>query len=208
MRLLKLAAAFAPALAAAACANLPGPPPVVSLAGRQCDTALKLDKAQPVVFNPEQSLTVKLDAEAACLQAEDGSRSTYAVFRLPEATEPYVLSVTSRPQGQGLISPRLVLLDDKGMRTRERVGESPTFQGASLYAGVRARPEERYLIVLSDPRTAGQSVQHIVTSTQASVVPIGTGFVAVHSGAEGNRILTYAHNGDLTVTVKPVPTIN
>jgi hypothetical protein len=185
-----------------------GPPPVVSLAGRQCEFAPDLAKAQPVVFNPERPLTVKMDAEAACLQAEDGSRSTYAAFRLPEATEPYILSVTSTPQGQGLLSPRLVLLDDKGVRTRERVGESPTFQGAALYAGVRARPEERYLIVLSDPRLAGQSVSHIVTSRQATVVPVGTGFVAVHSGSEGSRVLTYAHNGDLTVTVKPVPTIN
>jgi hypothetical protein len=202
-----LAACVLSAFAVAGCAT-PAPPAVTSLDNRQCSATPNLEGAHVVAFNPEKTLTINLDASAACMQAGDGSKSTYAVFRLPDATEPYILGVTSEPWGQALLAPRLTLLDANGATLRERASESPTFHGSSLYVGVRARPEERYLVVMSDPRNAGQHISQIVGRTHATMMSTGTVFMTMYTGSEANHVFIYAHNGVLTVTAKPVPTIN
>lgn len=206
-KILARAACLLSVLTVVGCAT-PAPPAVTSLDGRQCGTTPTLEGAHIVAFNPERTLTINLDATAACLQTADGSKSTYVVFRLPEATDSYILGVTSAPWGQALLSPRLVLLGADGKVLRERASESPTFHGSSLYAGVRARPEERYLVVMSDPRSAGQYVSQIIGSTQTTMAGTGAAFFYIHTGSEANRVFIYAHNGMLTVTARPVPAIN
>jgi hypothetical protein len=192
------------ALLPAACETVAGPPPVFTLDDRRCHSEPRLDDAVDVGATGDP-VSINLDATAACLQNADGKRSTYVVFRLPEAAEPYILGVKSTPWGYALLPPRLTLLDAERAVSRERPHDAFMFQGSSLYTGLRARPEERYLIVASEPRMTGQNVSQIASQTHAHMVSTGAAFFVMHTGSEANRTFYYSHNGTVIITVKPLP---
>jgi hypothetical protein len=84
-----------------------------------------------VPLDSGKAVKAELDTGAPCLAAEGtGAKSVYAAIRLPSSEEPYLLSVTSMPQGALL---------------REVPRESFVFRGTTLHAGVRARPGAEYL---------------------------------------------------------------
>ena len=188
----------------AGCTHDAGPPPTVSLEGHACVTSPDLGTARPLVLDPDKPVTVTLDEHATCLEPQGEPKSVYAAFQLASSATPYVVGVTSAPLGEGLFSPRLKILDAQGQLLREVPRSSFTFHGSSLYAGIRVHPEERYLIVASDPSTLGQTVSQISEHTQANYYggPVG---VEIHSGAETTSQFTYAHNGTVTVSAQPLP---
>lgn len=120
----------------------------------------------------------------------------------------YVLSVTSTPRGATLFSPRLQVFDSAGAVLRERPRDAFMFHGTALYAGMRAYPGDRYLLLTSDPDTVGQQISRIVGSTQANAVPIGTGVILVHTGSEANHGATFVHNGNLTISARALAPVN
>jgi hypothetical protein len=194
-------------LAVAGCAKAPGAPPLTSLAGRPCAAQPDLAAARPLLLASGKDVTVELPAGGDCLEAGGVEPSAYAAFKLPDAVEPYLLTVTSKPAGQALFTPRLLLLDAAGATTREVARETFVFHGASLYTGLRVRPGERFLVVASDPRSIGQSVDQITASTSATTMSTGVAIFTVHSGAEATQRYTYAHNGTVTVAAEPMPKV-
>jgi len=192
----------------AACAT-PAPPPIVSLDGRSCAASPDLAGAHAVPLDARNPVNLDLDGAAACLEGKGGGRSAYAAFRLPASAKPYLLTVTSTPLGDTLFVPRLLLLGAQGQVLREVARDDFMFHGTALYAGLRAAPAERYLIVASDAPSVGQRVSHIVGESRAIPVPVGIGAVAlVRSGSERQQVITYAHNGRVTVTAQPMPVVN
>lgn len=192
----------APALFAMGCAK--PPPPALSLEGRSCTTAPTLSGA-PAVTLDDKTVTAKLDGNAACWQSGASPASVYSVFALPKSDQPYIVSVISEPVGQGLFAPRVVFADDDGTTLREASRDSFMSHGLSLQANLRVRPNERYLIVASDPERVGQNVSQLVGSVQTTVAPVGLGFVAVHIGSEATTTLTYAYSGVVKVSARPIP---
>jgi hypothetical protein len=200
-------AAVLPALLAACAA--PAVPPILSLDGRPCVARPDLASAQALPLDAGNPVKLDLDAGAACLEPGGGGRSAYAAFRLPRSEQPYLLTVTSAPLGDTLFSPRLVLLDEQGKVLREVPRDDFMFHGVALYAGLRAAPAERYLIVASDAPTVGQQVSHIIGESRATPMPVGIGaLVIINSGSERQQVITYAHNGRVTVAAQPMPKAN
>jgi hypothetical protein len=200
-------AAVLPALLAACAA--PAVPPILSLDGRPCVAHPDLARAQALALDAGNPVKLDLDAGAACLEPGSGGKSAYVAFRLPRSEQPYLLTVTSAPLGDTLFSPRLLLLDEQGNVLREVPRDDFMFHGVALYAGLRAAPAERYLIVASDAASVGQQVSHILGESHLTPVPIGiVGVAIIHSGSEKQQVITYAHNGRVTVAAQPMPKAN
>src|SRR5262249_17753316 len=106
----------APLLALGACAGPPAPPPLVALDGRTCLAETSLAGAQQVTLNPDQPVVAKvtLDGSSPCWTRTPGTGTPYAVFKLPDAKEPYLVGITSTPIGQGLFPPFVYVLDADG----------------------------------------------------------------------------------------------
>jgi hypothetical protein len=188
-----------------ACSGTDKTPPMLTLDGRNCPTALDLGGAQPLELNAEKVVTVKLDGSAACWHSPAG-RSVYVAFRLPSSQEPYVIAVSSDPLGRGLFSPRLLMLDSDGLVLREVLRDSFLFHGSSLAARVRSHPGENYLVVASDAAAVGQRVSQISERTQGTAAFIApSGFVPIYSGSESTDVFTYAYNGTVHLAVRSVP---
>ncbi len=186
----------------AACAT-PAPPPTTSIADRQCVASPALAAATALSL-PSNRVRVTLDGTAPCVEA-NGSRSVYTVFRLPEAEAEYLLSLTSAPLGQGLFYPRVTVLDANGGMLREIPRETFVFRGNTLSLGLRMRPAEEYLLVMSDPETTGESISRIEDSTSMMAVPVGVGAMMIHQGASTTANYTYAYNGVITVSTSEAP---
>lgn len=200
-----------PCLAAllAACAGNKPIDPVVDLSSRQCANQPDLSNPQALSMQDRASLTQVIDNSAPCVLLADGSKSLYRVFSLPDTTTPGMVSVTSTPVGQGLFTPRVVLLDAAGTVLRELPRDMFMFHGSALYAAARLHAGDHFLLVASDPQTAGQTVSQIVGSTQANTATAatvsGTVSFTIHTGREATNLYTYAHSGSVTVAVKPIP---
>ncbi len=180
----------------------PPPPPVLSLAGRQCVSQLDFSTAKPVPLSDPVKVT--LDDKTACIENNGSGKVEYVAFDLPQVAVPYLLSVTSTPIGDGVLSPRLTLLDSDGKTLREVPNDAFLPHGASLRAGLRPHPGERYLIVSSDPSTIGQTNSHIVDGTQMTQTG-GPIIIQVHTGFENTVSLTNAYNGTVSVAAMPMP---
>ena len=202
------------ALVLSACAQ-PTAPPVLSLEGRGCGAAPSLADAQtlslgsgsPSVFQPDPTVTVVLDATTPCFAVGD-TASAYVVFALPETAEPYVVGVTVAPLGQSLLSPRLLVLDASGAVLRERPRDAFEFHGPSLYAGIRAYPSDRFLVVASDAPTVGQQHSQLVGQTQSTPICGMPGCFYVNTGSERRSAYVSSHNGRVTVGARQLPKVN
>jgi hypothetical protein len=191
-------------VAAAGCATKPPVPPLLAFEMRNCASAPDYISGTPVLL-AEKAVTVSLDENTACFQISPGMNSAYASFRLPEVPREYLVSVISAPVGQGLFSPHLQVLDANGKVLREIGRDAFVFHGPSLYAGLRIHPNERYLIVASDPASVGQEVSQIVGATQVATSGANGIFFQVHTGTETTSTYVYALNGSVIVEAQPVP---
>jgi hypothetical protein len=126
-------------LLAACAATTPSVPPITSIEGRICGERPDLAAARPLLLT-DKPVTVTLDGASPCWRPPGGPASTVAVFRLPDAAEPYLLTVASEPVGETLFSPRLVLLDGQGSPLRERQRDAFLFHGAALKTGLGCSP--------------------------------------------------------------------
>lgn len=188
-----------------ACAKAP-PPPTLTLAGRTCVEKPDLASATPVPLAQDKPVKVTLDDKTPCLEAAGSVKVAYVAFSLPEATDEYMLSVTSAPVGEGRFSPRLILADKDGGKLRDIPSDMFMAHGVSLHAGLRPHPGERYLIVSSDPETIGQSNSQIMDGTRVSTASVATGgYIQIHTGFENNVTVTNAYNGTVIVSAQPIP---
>ena len=191
------------------CAAPPAVPPVLSLDGRPCATGPELITAHPVPLDGGKETKVAVTTDIACMQAADGTRSSYVAFSLPTSPGRYLVTVKSVPMGQTLFTPRILLLDGLGKPVREVSHDVFMFHGDILYAGIQATPDERYLVVASDSSSIGQQVSQLAGSTQTNTYPVpGGGIFFMTTGSEATKMLTLAHNGSLIVSAGPLPKVN
>jgi len=178
----------------------PPPPPTTSIADRACIAMPDLTSATALDL-PTRQVRVTLDGTAPCIETND-TRSVYTVFRLPEADGEYLLSLTSAPLGEGLFYPRVTALGANGNVLREIPRDSFVFRGNTLSLGLRMRPEEKYLLVMSDPENTGQNISRIEEAVTATTYAVGA---VVYSGASTTANYTYAYNGVITVSTSEAP---
>ncbi len=179
---------------------------MTSLEGRSCTAQLDLANPRPLALEGG-AVKVTLDQTAPCIEAATG-KSTYLLFRLPDAAEEYIVSVSSEPLGQGLFAPHLLLLNDAGQLRRELPRDSFMFHGAALAVSIRIHAGEHFLIVASDSDATGQQISRLVASTQVTAAAGPGVYVVVHTGAESTNSYTYAHNGVITVAAEKIPKVN
>lgn len=189
-------------LLATACTSTPPlpPAPILSLANRVCDAAPDLSRATPLALDKNKPLQSDVNHLSPCWAMTDGGRSSYAVFGLPASTKPYLLVVDSAPLGLTLFSPKLVLLDAAGRPLRTVLRDQAQFRGGSLTLFTRVHADERYVVVASEPQGIGELGQRI----QSSLSVTATSVVTVYSGAETANTYTNAHNGQVTVSLRPL----
>ena len=60
----------------------------------------------------------------------------------------------------------------------------------------------------SDGSSVGQSVEHIQSSRVSSGVMVGYVYVPVNTGGEAKAQLVFAHSGEVTATLAPMPKAN
>ena len=187
----------------------PGPAPIVSLADRACTPQPSLLGTPTLLLGNSNKMDVAVDAGAPCVQAPDGSRSAYVAVALPATSVPYVLSVRSVILGQTVFAPRMELLDGEGHVLRDIPRSAFMFHGASLYAAVRSHADDRYLVVISDARTVGETRtqvhEAVVHSEAETVTPSAVVAFQVNTGNDHTEAFTYADNGKLTIAATPLP---
>ena len=186
------------------------PPPLLSLADRQCSTAPLLTAGHAVDLGHASGTTVIVDATSPCITTPKGP-ATYAVFKLPAVDSAYQLTIRSNPRGNGLLMPDAAIygVDD---RVRRAIAD---FRGAAgaMVASARAEPGDGYLVVTSSPATIGR-IQTIPTAdnpypvriTAAVFVPLI--LPAAPIGPTSSALApTLAHSGVVTVSAMPYLTL-
>jgi hypothetical protein len=172
-----------------------------------CDSAPALANAAALTQKKKDApfeATIRFGDTMACITDAAGNKSVYAV--LDVAGEPgRIVTVTSYAMGKTIFSPRLEFRDGQGAVLREVGRDSFLFNGTSLQAQLRQREGERYLVIASDGASVGKTVEQIKASVVTSGVMVGAAYVPVNSGVEGKSELVFAHNGEVTTTVVPMP---
>lgn len=202
----RIALSLGAALGLAACVTVAPVPPVLDLATVRCTADPSRDAAIATRIG-EVSL-VEIDGRTACLEQPDGTRGSFALLRLPEAGEPYLVDIRSVPlRGGTLLAPRVAVLDASGTRLRERRHDEFVFRGASLHLGLRIHPDDHYLLVTSDTAAIGRRESRLQAYTLQTMAPVGRGFMITSTGGEATQQIVYAHNGRLEIEPRPLPTV-
>ena len=182
-------------------------PARLEVSAASCARAPDLTKAMAFAAPKDgtYTATVRFDDGAACLLDAAGSKNAYVVLALPPVDQPAIVTVTSLAMGQTIFSPRLALLDEKGALLRAIGRDAFMFNGSSLQTQFRQRPGEQYLVIASDSATAGKTVEQIQSLKNTTPIVAGPVVVPVSIGAETKAQLIFAHNGEVTATVAPMP---
>lgn len=203
-----LAAPVVAALLLSACVQTPPDlAPLVQIAPSSCAARPDVGRAVPIAFHAEEKtdpVTVTITEQSPCL-ADDGSKSLYEVFALPPVAHSVIVTVRSLPSTSGILAPRIVTLDADGNRIRQVDRESIHFRGTALTAMLRTRPEEKYLLVTSDAEVVGGDISRVSGAVHQQMVSSGAFMVAVYTGSESVASMTYAHNGTVEVSARPIP---
>lgn len=202
-RLLRSAASLAGLVVLAGCAAppKPAPPVLLTLGDRQCVQAPDLAGARPLALGDEHGVTVTFDAASPCVIQGPPPGRVYAVFRLPNSPGPYLVTVTSQPDGPSLFPPELAVLDAVGRPLRTVPGDKFAFHDATLFKIIRTHPGDAYLLVLSDGARIGRQNAQITGSAEMHYVV----FATYTTGKEDQNSTIYAYSGQLVVTVMPIP---
>lgn len=149
--------------------------------------------------------TIRFDESAPCVTDAAGAKSVYAVLELPADESAGIITVTSFAMGEAIFSPRLELCDAQGALTREIARDQFLYSGAAVQVQLRRRAGERFLVIASDAASVGKSVEQIQSLRNSTVVPAGPVYIPVNTGSEARSKLVFAHNGEVTTTVAPMP---
>lgn len=189
-------------------ATAPDLAPLVQIAPVSCSAEPDIARAHPLPFDAEKKAEparLTIEEKSPCLD-EDGTKSLYEVIALPDISYPIIVTVRSLPSTSGILAPRIVLLDKAGKRLRELDREAIHFRGTALTAMLRTRPEERYLVVASDPEVVGSDISRVQGAVNQQMVSSGVVTFAVYTGSESTANMTYAHNGTIQVSARSIPT--
>jgi hypothetical protein len=171
-----------------------------------CAVAPDLTKATLLALRQDgakkdSTVKVTIDETAPCL-LEHGARSLYAVFALPESKSEYVIGIESMMLESGVFAPRLALLGPDGALLREIPQDAFLFHGSVLSVQVRHHPNERFLLLASQPEKAGQIFRQAHANVTANYGGYG---ITYYTGEDVTRQYFYSHSGIVTVSIGPVP---
>lgn len=152
--------------------------------------------------------TIRFDDAAACLADAKGNKGAYGVVDLGQSEPGSILTVTSFVMGSTVFSPRLELRDAQGTLMREVARDTFLYSNDALQTQLRVRVGERFLVIASDGAKVGQSVEHIQSSRMSSGVMAGPVYVPYNVGGEAKAQLVFAHSGEVTATLAPMPKAN
>lgn len=202
------------ALGLAACAK-PQVPPILEVARSDCTptpdraTAAVLlppaaiDVDDPASTHPDRPLEMTIDGESPCLEGDEGLRSLYGLAALPQEEDPYLVRVTAEPGDEGFFAPRLLLLDEAGRPLREIAPETFVFRGLRLTGQFRVQPEERYLVVASDPSSVGEREERLNSSVETHYIMFAPGAMIAYPVASDERVgLVRSHGGHVTLLAR------
>jgi hypothetical protein len=178
-----------------------GPAPITTVAAvPNCATTPVLGGAPRLGLGSGPTMLV-FDAKTPCLETPAG-RAVYVGFGLPESQTPYRILLLSIPQGDTLFSPAVTTYAADGQAYRRVSREVFTLRGGLLQATVEVQPDERFMVINSDPRSVGsQTVEY--THTGMETAGAAGGFV-IPRVRDTSRSITFtnAHNGTMTVEAK------
>ena len=192
--------------------------PLITLGDRSCVTAPDLSLAAQLVYaGREQNWDIIVDGTAHCVQTGAGP-VLYRAFRLPETSEPYILTLASVPTGGSVLLPHLMMLDAHGAVKRELTRDDFMFRGTgvkftifdrspdfTLSTRIRSHSDETYLVVESDAGAVGKAVTQTTENVNSFAAPVGTGVMVIHTGTDNTAQFTYTHTGKLQLKLEPVP---
>jgi hypothetical protein len=174
---------------------------LLDISGVGCSGTINLSAALPttptVEGATEKPSVVSITALSPCIEDKVG-RSLYALFALPDGG-PYTVSLSSVPLGRSLFAPRARLLDAQGGVLHELPASSFLFRGTNLTALYRSHPDERYLVVTSDPSSVGKPLQRLHEAVQSTYVSTGYVSAVIYTGSDIATNTTWAHNGEVVV---------
>ncbi len=191
----------------AGCVQPNAAPPTLTLAATNCASAPNLALAQDLPLGEKKSAykLVEVKVDAPCLRDGDGRARLYSLFHLPPAAAtPFTLRVSSPAQGKAVLAPKIALLDAQGGVAREIADDALLFRGGAFGTLFRLRPEDRYLLVTSDPARVGKRFMRTATTLNSAMVYTGTGFSTYHTGADHTSDYTFSHTGTLDIRVEPL----
>lgn len=177
--------------------------------GRVCGETVSTIGARAVVFDGEDpgAIDLVIDEGSSCLTGPSGKKSLYQVVQLPTVGTEYILSVESQQQGNSIFAPKLQLLGADGGVMRDVGHDDLMFRGTSLTALLRAKPDERFLLISSDPQTVGLGESRISDRTHQNggynAATGGTFYI--YTGSTSTSNMTYSHGGKLKIVVRHMP---
>jgi len=179
--------------------------PAVPAPAQTCASSPDFGSAHVVPLNKDEGAWVAIDTSSPCLASAASGGAPYAVFVLPQSDAALIVSIISNPNGQNLIAPHVVIFDGQGAVSCELISSAFQFHGSSLYCGIRARSNERYVVVFPDTTSIGQSVPMISDSVYAYGMAAGTAYFTIHGGNESRSTLVYSTVGTIRVAARPIP---
>jgi len=200
---------FGGLLLAACASNGVVPPPMLAVTAENCAAKPDLTLAQPLILadkpGDEKPVATSFDAQSPCYESSPGVKSYYRIFQMPAGTVSYTVSVASTPFGQGVFAPDVALLDGNGNKLREIARQNFVFRGSDLTTLFRNHPEERYLLVWSDPDGLGKTFELTKEATQVYTGSTGFSTYQIHTGTDTTSQYIYTANGNVTITLVPIP---
>ncbi|MBI3676191.1 MAG: hypothetical protein HY243_06200 [Proteobacteria bacterium] len=180
--------------------------PLTTISAKECAAAPDLSTAAPLIFDgkKEGSVAFEIGDTAPCLKNSAGA-ALYKVFALPPTDVPYILDVTSVAAGRTLFAPHVMLLASDGSLRRDYAGQAAEFRSTGLSVIVRSHVGEAYLVVASDPAMVGKTTDRILEATQVTTGSTGYATYQIHTGSEATNTYVFAHNGEVSVTLTPLP---
>lgn len=208
----RTAACAAAGLGLAACAGTPPPPPpaaVLDIAAKRCGNAYDTGLAAPVApekYRRQHDVAAALDGASPCVALPDGQNANYAVFALPPASRHHLFTAGAMPEAVRSVAPAVLTLRADGTVSRRFAGEDLIQRGAMLSAQFRARADEAYLVIRSDPDRVGQTRSAVetgvVTGSTYVYTPTGGGTAYTSSGYDREVARTFSHEGRVLVRMQ------
>jgi hypothetical protein len=206
----------APVLLLQACASAPPPPPpsvaVLTLSNKTCtkDPVLKdAISLTPADKKSQYEISTLVDAGKPCLTS-DNTSSNYVVYALPEHGDNHVITVGGVQEPLRTFAPSVSLLDADGKVTRAFADDRFAVLGNTLGVQFRPTPQERYILVHSNPVLVGKSISTVETRLNtgmgyAPATPYHYGYsYQTERGVEGKHDRVYSHEGYVSVIVQAI----
>jgi hypothetical protein len=197
-----------------ACSTTPPPPPplaVAEITGKTCTDKPDLTKA--IAMTPKRkaqlhNISTNMDAQSPCLNLDD-KPSNYVVYALPEVPSNHTLTIGGAYEAMRILWPLVSVLNAEGQPIRSFPAERVANVGSTLGVQFRPNDEARFVLVQTNPQSAGVEVKafetQLVTATNYAYNPYnGGGTYTTQYGKEGASVRKFSHEGVVSVTIQAV----